>query len=82
MKNRNERAEIPTAKLAEQALKVAVAEAIAEHKRNGLPIAVWRDGKVVIVPSDQIVVPEVHAKYSSSGKRRNSRWPGKYWRES
>jgi hypothetical protein len=70
MKGRKKKSEIPLAKLAEEALKVAVAEAIAEHKRNGYPIAVWRDGKVVIVPPDQIVVPEVHAKYSASRKKR------------
>jgi hypothetical protein len=70
VKSKNKRAEIPLAKLAEEALKKAVAEAIAEHKRNGHPIAVWRDGNVVIVPPDQIVVPEVHAKYSTSRKKR------------
>jgi hypothetical protein len=39
---------------AEKALKRAVAKAIAEHRRNGVPIAIWRDGKVVRVPADQI----------------------------
>ena len=70
MKRKKKGAEVPLEKLAEEALKVAVAEAIAEHKRNGHPIAVWRDGKVIIVPPDQIVVPEVHAKYSTSRKKR------------
>ena len=70
VKSKNKRDEIPLTKLAEEALKIAVAQAIAEHKRNGHPIAVWRDRKVVIVPPDQIVVPEVHAKYYDSGKRR------------
>ncbi len=70
MKSKKKPAEVPLEKLAEEALKVAVAEAIAEHKRNGHPIAVWRDGKVVIVPPDQIVVPEVHAKYSASRKKK------------
>jgi hypothetical protein len=40
------------------ALKEAVAEAIAEHKRRGNPIAIWRDGKVVVIPAEEIVVPE------------------------
>jgi hypothetical protein len=42
---------------AEMALKEAVADAIAEHKRMGRPIAIWRDGKVVKIPPDEIVVP-------------------------
>ena len=37
----------PLAYRAEEALRKAVAEAIAEHRRNGVPIAVWRNGKVV-----------------------------------
>lgn len=40
------------------ALKEAVAEAIAEHKRRGSPIVIWRDGEVVWVPADEIVVPK------------------------
>ena len=44
---------------AEMALKEAVAEALAEHKRQGNPIAVWRNGKAVWIPPEEIVVPEV-----------------------
>jgi hypothetical protein len=43
---------------AEVALRKAVAEAIAEHQRNGVPIAIWRNGKVVRIPADQIEVRE------------------------
>jgi len=43
---------------AERALKEAVAEVIAEHRRNGIPIVIWRDGKVVLVPFDQIGVSD------------------------
>ncbi len=32
----------------------AVRAAIMDHKRAGNPIAVWRDGKSVIVPPSQI----------------------------
>jgi hypothetical protein len=42
---------------AEMALKEAVALAIAEHKKMGHPIVVWRDGKVVKIPPEEIVVP-------------------------
>jgi hypothetical protein len=34
--------------------KVAVAEAIERHRRLGESIAVWQDGKVVILEADQI----------------------------
>jgi len=44
---------------AEMAIKEAVAEAIAEHKRRGHPIAIWRDGKVVLIPPDEITVPAI-----------------------
>jgi len=53
----------------EQALKEAVAEAIAEHKRKGIPIAISRNGKVVHIPADQIEVREPQAEYIVSRKR-------------
>ncbi|MCX5807227.1 MAG: hypothetical protein NT010_14395 [Proteobacteria bacterium] len=39
---------------AEMALKEAVADAIAEHKKQGHPIAVWRDGKTILIPPEEI----------------------------
>jgi hypothetical protein len=56
--------------LAEEALRKAVAEAIAEHRRNGVPIAIWRDGKVVRIPADQIEVREPEVEYTVSPKKR------------
>jgi hypothetical protein len=44
-------------KKAEMAMNEAAIEAIAEHKRLGHPIWIWRDGKVVKVPPEEIVVP-------------------------
>ena len=35
----------------------AVNDALRMHKRLGNPIAVWRDGKVVIIPPEEINVP-------------------------
>jgi len=32
---------------------------LAEHKRQGNPIAVWRNGKAVWIPPEEIVVPEL-----------------------
>ncbi|HXX33015.1 MAG TPA: hypothetical protein VEM15_00945, partial [Thermodesulfobacteriota bacterium] len=55
---------------AEEALRKAVAEAIAEHRRNGIPIAIWRDGKVVRIPADQIEVREPQVEYTVSHKKR------------
>jgi len=55
---------------AEEALRKAVAEAIAEHRRNGVPIAIWRDGKVVRIPADQIEVREPQVEYRVSRKKR------------
>jgi hypothetical protein len=55
---RRVREEVSLRVKAEMALKEAVAEAIAEHKRRGRPIVVWRNGKVVLVPPDEIVVPD------------------------
>jgi hypothetical protein len=49
--------DLPLKVKAEMALKEAVAEAIAEHKRRGNSIALWRNGKVVVIPPEEIVVP-------------------------
>jgi len=46
---------------AEEALRKAVAEAIAEHRRNG---------KVVRIPADQIEVREPEVEYTVSRKKR------------
>ena len=45
---------------AEEALRKAVAEAIAEHRRNG---------KVVRIPADQIEVREPEVEYTISRKK-------------
>ena len=55
---------------AEEAIRKAVAEAIAEHQRNGVPIAIWRNGKVVRIPADQIKVREPQVEYTVSHKKR------------
>ena len=40
-----------------EVLQRAVNHALLMHKRIGNPIATWKDGKVVIVPPEEIVVP-------------------------
>jgi hypothetical protein len=54
---------------AELALREAVAEAIAEHKLRGHPIIVWRDGKVVSIPPEEIAVTS--AKGDIPDRRRS-----------
>jgi hypothetical protein len=44
------------AELLTAAGREAVREALLFHKRNGNSIAVWRDGHVVIVPPEDIIV--------------------------
>jgi hypothetical protein len=45
---------LPLEQRAEMALKAAVEEVIVEHAHKGLPIYIWRDGKVVAVPPDEL----------------------------
>lgn len=37
-----------------RAYERAVREALLKHKRAGNPVAVWRDGKVVLLQPDEI----------------------------
>jgi hypothetical protein len=46
--------ELPLEERAEMALKAAVEKVIVEHARLGLPIYVWRDGKVVEVSLEEL----------------------------
>jgi hypothetical protein len=43
----------------DRAMRRAVAEALKEHKRKGHSVVIWRDGKVVRVPPEEIIVPDV-----------------------
>jgi len=45
---------LPLEKRAEIAFKIAVAKAIDEHARLGLPIYIWRDGRVVELSPDEV----------------------------
>ena len=55
--------DIPIGIRAEEALKKAVAETIADHKRAGDPIVIWRDGEIIQIPPEQIEVREEQAQY-------------------
>ena len=39
---------------AELALKEAVKKTMAEHKKRGEPVAIWKDGKAIWLPADEI----------------------------
>jgi hypothetical protein len=41
-----------------EALDQGVREALLRHKRAGVPVAVWRDGKVVLIPPEEIPVAD------------------------
>jgi len=54
MKTKNRNLDIPAIALeGEKALKAAVAEVVAEHKKNGKPLAVWHNGKAVLMTPDK-----------------------------
>jgi hypothetical protein len=63
--------DIPIGIRAEEALKKAVAETIADHKRAGDSIVIWRDGEVVQIPPEQIEVREEQAQYEIIPKSGN-----------
>jgi hypothetical protein len=44
------------AKKIEKILQRAVDHALEMHRKLGNPIATWKDGKVVIIPADEIVL--------------------------
>ena len=48
------------------AMSEAVRHALLTHKRAGHPIASWKDGKVVIIPAEEIQVEETPADSDGS----------------
>jgi hypothetical protein len=46
--------ELPLFERATMALRAAVENAIEEHAREGLPMYIWRDGKVAAVPAEEL----------------------------
>jgi len=46
--------ELPLEQRAEMALKAAVEKVIVEHARHGLPIYIWREGKVVELSPEEL----------------------------
>ena len=50
--------EVIHGKAVEEVFRRAVRHALRMHKRAGNPIAVWRDGRVVIIPPEEILVDD------------------------
>jgi hypothetical protein len=46
--------ELPLAQRAEMALKAAVEKVVEQHVRDGRPLYLWRDGKVVEVSAQEL----------------------------
>ena len=46
--------ELPLNERAEFAMQAAIRKVIEEHAREGLPMYVWRDGKVVAVRAEEL----------------------------
>ena len=42
----------------EAALRRAARDALLAHKRGGLPVPMWVDGRTVLVPPEEIEIPE------------------------
>ena len=66
MKKRNE------SSLTQKALRAlieAVGKAVEEHRRRGIPLAVWRNGKAVSIPATAAaVMHEVPTPYGRKAK--------------
>jgi len=48
------------------AIQRGARQALIKHKAMGVPIAIWREGKVVLVPPEEIEIPEAPEDCSSS----------------
>lgn len=46
------------------AMESAIRKVVADHKQRNRPMAVWQDGKVVMLtPKSAAMVREIHPKY-------------------
>jgi hypothetical protein len=52
-----------------QALTEAVAKTVEEHRKRGIPLAVWRNGKAVSIPATEAgVLRETRMSYGRKAK--------------
>ena len=45
---------LPLIERAEMAIKAAVEKAMEEHAREGFPVCIWRDGRVVEISAEEL----------------------------
>jgi hypothetical protein len=51
-----------------QALTDAVAKAVEDHRRRGIPFAVWRNGRAVSIPASEAgALRETPPEYKAKG---------------
>lgn len=50
--------DLPWAVRVKMAAERAAARAVEEHRRAGVPLVYWHDGKVVYVPADELTPPD------------------------
>jgi hypothetical protein len=58
--------DLPLLDRAEMAMKAAIEKVVEEHAREGLPLYIWRDGRVVAVPAKEL-------QKARNGKRKKSK---------
>jgi hypothetical protein len=44
--------------LIDEAIAKAGREAVLQHKQKGLPLVIWRDGQIVLVPPEELAAEE------------------------
>lgn len=49
--------------MAEEALKLAVYEAIKDHERTGDPVAIWRNGKAILIHPKRLKLRKPTLRY-------------------
>jgi CubicO group peptidase (beta-lactamase class C family) len=54
--------------LVEQALREAALQTLREHKEEGLPLAMWRDGRVVWMSAEEVEAEMDDAPSKASGE--------------
>lgn len=50
-------------RMAEEALRLAVYEAVKDHARTGDPVVIWKNGKVVSVPARRLKMKKPRLRY-------------------
>lgn len=51
------------ASMAGEALRLAVYEAVKDHKRTGDPVVIWKNGRVIHVPAKKLRLQKPRLKY-------------------